>query len=76
VQSLSEGKWGRKRGGSTVLKADDKTKSGAVVREAKGGSWHLEVKDDQRKLGRWADCAFGPNCLLGQKKYDGEYEMG
>jgi 1,4-dihydroxy-2-naphthoyl-CoA synthase len=37
-------------------------KSGAVAGEAEGGSWRLEVKDDQRKLSRWAECAVGPNC--------------
>jgi hypothetical protein len=35
-----------------------------VAEEAEGGSWHLEVEDDQRKLNRWAECAVEPNCLL------------
>jgi hypothetical protein len=33
------------------LEADDTTKSGAVAGEAEGNSWHLEIEDDQRKLG-------------------------
>jgi hypothetical protein len=49
-----------------VPKADDATKSNAVAGEAEGGGWRLEVEDDQRKLGRWAECAVGPNCLLGR----------
>jgi hypothetical protein len=32
-----------------VPEADDTSKSGAVVREAKGGGWRLEVEYDQRK---------------------------
>jgi hypothetical protein len=24
--------------------------------------WHLEVEDDQRKLGRWTDCVVGSTC--------------
>jgi hypothetical protein len=35
---FSEGKWGRRRGGSTVPKADDTTKSGTVAEEAEGSS--------------------------------------
>jgi hypothetical protein len=45
-----------------VPEADDTAKSGAVDEEAKGGGWHLEVEDDQRKLGWWAKCAVGQNC--------------
>jgi hypothetical protein len=41
---------------------DDTTKSGTVVREAKGGGSRLEVEDGQRKLGRWAECTVRPNC--------------
>jgi hypothetical protein len=62
VRSFSEGKMGRRRGVSTVLKADDTTKIGTAAGEAEGCGWHLEVEDDQRKLGRWAKCAVGPNC--------------
>jgi hypothetical protein len=29
--------------------------------EAEGGDLRLEVKDDQRKLGQWAECVVGPN---------------
>jgi hypothetical protein len=50
VQPFSEGKRGRKRGSSTVPKADDKAKSGAVTGEVEGSCWHLEVEDDQNKL--------------------------
>jgi hypothetical protein len=46
---FSEGKRGRRRGGSMVSEADDASKSGAVVREAEGGGWRLEVEYDQRK---------------------------
>jgi hypothetical protein len=42
VCPFSEGKRGRRRGGSTVPKADDIVKSGAAAGEA---------EDDQRKLG-------------------------
>jgi hypothetical protein len=52
VWPFLEGKWGRRRGGSTVPEADDTTKSDAVAREAEGNSWHLEVEDNQRKLDR------------------------
>jgi hypothetical protein len=45
-----------------VPEADDTMKSGAVVGEAKGSRWHLGVEDDQRKLGRWAECTVGLNC--------------
>jgi hypothetical protein len=40
---------------------DDTTKGGAAAREAEGGGWRLEVDDDQRKLGRWAECTVGSN---------------
>jgi hypothetical protein len=42
-----------------VSKADDIANSGMA---AQGGGCHLEVEDDQRKLGRWAECALGLNC--------------
>jgi hypothetical protein len=45
-----------------VLEADDITKSGAAIEEAKGSDWRLEVEDDQRKLGRWAECVVASNC--------------
>jgi hypothetical protein len=45
-----------------VPEADDTNKSGAAVGEAKGGGWRLGVKDDQKKFGRWTECAIGPNC--------------
>jgi hypothetical protein len=37
VRSFLEEKRGSRRGGSTVLEADDTVKSDAVFREAKGG---------------------------------------
>jgi hypothetical protein len=59
--SCSEGKRG-KRGGSTMPEADDTVNSGAAAAgEAEGGGWHLEVEDDQSKLGWWAECAVGLN---------------
>jgi hypothetical protein len=61
VRPFSKGKRGRRRGGSTVPEADDTMKSGAVAGEAKGVIWRLEVEDDQRKLGRWAECVVGLN---------------
>jgi hypothetical protein len=42
------------------------TKSNVADREAEGGSWRLDVNDDQRKLGRWAECAVGLNGGLGR----------
>jgi hypothetical protein len=38
-----------------VPKADDTTKSGTVTEEVEGGGGCLEVEDNQRKLGRWAE---------------------
>jgi hypothetical protein len=49
---------GRRRGGSIVLEVDNTAKSGAAVGEAECGDWHLQVEDDQRKLGRWAECGW------------------
>jgi hypothetical protein len=43
-----------------VPKADDTVKSGAAIREAEGGCC-LKVKDDQRKLGQWAECTVESN---------------
>jgi hypothetical protein len=47
-----------------VPEADDTSKSGAVVCEAKGGGWRLEVEYDQRKsVGRmcgWAKLLIRP----------------
>jgi hypothetical protein len=37
-------------------------KSGAAIVEVEGGGWPLEVEDDKRKLGQWAECEVGPNC--------------
>jgi hypothetical protein len=51
VRIFSVGKRGRRRGGSTITEADDTAKSGAAAGEAEGGSWHLDVEYDQRKLG-------------------------
>jgi hypothetical protein len=55
------GKRGRRRDGSTVTEANNTVKSDVAVREAEGDGWRLEVEDDQRKLGRWAECVVGPN---------------
>jgi subtilisin-like proprotein convertase family protein len=46
VQPFSEGKRGRRQGGSTVPEANDTTKSGAVAGEAEDGNWRLEVEDE------------------------------
>jgi hypothetical protein len=62
VRLFLKGEMGRRRGGSTVKEADDIAKSGVAAGEAEGGRWRQEVKDDQRKLGRWAECTVGPNC--------------
>jgi hypothetical protein len=59
--SILEGKRGRRRGSSTVPKADNTAKSIAVAGVAEGGGWHVEVEDVQRKLGRWAKCVVWPN---------------
>jgi hypothetical protein len=56
------GKRGRRRGRSTVLKANNTKKSSAVAGEVEGGGWRVEVEDDQRKLSRWAECVVGSNC--------------
>jgi hypothetical protein len=60
VWSFSEGNRGRGRGSSTVPKADDTMKSGTAVEEAEGGCCP-KVEDDQRKMGRWAECTVKPN---------------
>jgi hypothetical protein len=52
VRLFSQGKWRRRQDSSTVLEVDDIAKSGAAAREVEGGGLHLEVKNDQRKLGR------------------------
>jgi hypothetical protein len=59
---MEKGKMGRRRGSSTMLLAYNIAKSDAVAGQAEGSGWHLEVEDDQRKLGRWAECAVGSNC--------------
>jgi hypothetical protein len=33
-----------------------------AAKEVEGGGRPLEVKDDQRKLGPWSECAVGPSC--------------
>jgi hypothetical protein len=43
-------------------RVDDTMMSGTVAGEAEGSGWHVEVKDDQRKLGRWTEYMIGPNC--------------
>jgi hypothetical protein len=65
------GRWKRGSGGDGMRsflegeEVDDTVKSGATAREAEGDSgWRLEVEDDRRKLGRWAECAVGPNCVI------------
>jgi hypothetical protein len=50
VRLFLEGKRGRRRGGSTMLEADDTSKSNTTPEEAEGSDWSLEVEDDQRKL--------------------------
>jgi hypothetical protein len=62
VQPFPEGKRRMRRGGSTVPEVDDIVKSSATAGEAEGGGWRLEVEYDQRKLGRWPECAVGSNC--------------
>jgi subtilisin-like proprotein convertase family protein len=42
-----------------VPEADDTVKSSTTNGEAEGGDWHLEIEDDQRKLGRWAEYKVG-----------------
>jgi hypothetical protein len=41
---------GGRRGGSIVPDAEDTAESGAAAGEPEGGSWRLDVEDDQRKL--------------------------
>jgi hypothetical protein len=43
-------------------KADDTVKSGTATGEAEEDGWHLEVEDNQRKLGRWVECVVGSKC--------------
>jgi hypothetical protein len=64
VWPFSEGKRGTRRGNSTVPEVDDTAKSAVTAREVEGGGWRLEVEDDQRKSGLWAEWAVGLNCLL------------
>jgi hypothetical protein len=52
----------RRRGISTVLKADDTTKSGVAAGKVEGSGWLLEVEHDQRKLGWRPDCTVELNC--------------
>jgi hypothetical protein len=44
-----------------VPEADDIVKSGVTNGEAEGSGCCLEAEDDQRKLGRWTECAVGHN---------------
>jgi hypothetical protein len=53
---------GWRRGDSTVPVVDDIVNSSTVAGETEGGGWRLEVEDDKRKLGRWAECAVWLNC--------------
>jgi hypothetical protein len=61
VWPFLKGKRGKRQCDSIVSEADDKVKSGATTGEVKGGDWHLEVEDDQRKLCRWVKCVVGLN---------------
>jgi hypothetical protein len=61
VWPFSEGKRESRQDSSTVSEADDIAKSSAAAKEVEGGGWCLEVEDDQRKLGRWPECAVGSN---------------
>jgi hypothetical protein len=36
--------------------------SRAMTLEAEGSGWCLDIEDDQRKLGRWTECAVGLSC--------------
>jgi hypothetical protein len=56
VCPFSEGKRGRRRGGSTVPEADDIVKSGAPAGEAEGGGWRSKMTKEN-----WVD---GPNVRL------------
>jgi hypothetical protein len=44
-----------------MMEADDIVKSVAAAGVAEGSGWCFQVEDDQRKLGRWTECAVGPN---------------
>jgi hypothetical protein len=52
---------GREGGGEAAPRCQRRTAQQRAVGEVEGGDLHLEVKDDQRKLGRWAKCAVGLN---------------
>jgi hypothetical protein len=45
-----------------VLEVKITANSGVMIEEAEGSCWRLEVKDEQRKLGQWAECVVGMNC--------------
>jgi hypothetical protein len=62
VRQFFEEKRERRRGSSMMPAANNTMKSGAVTGVAEGDGWRLEVKDDQRKLGWWAECVVGSNC--------------
>jgi hypothetical protein len=46
----------------SFLKVGGSMVSGGRHNEEWRGGWSLEVEDDQRKLGRWAECTVGLNC--------------
>jgi hypothetical protein len=43
VRPFSDGKWGRRRGDSIVLEADETAKSGVATGEAKSGGWRSKM---------------------------------
>jgi hypothetical protein len=45
-----------------VSEVNDTVRSGATPGEAEGYDWRLEVEDDQRKFGWWAEYVVGSNC--------------
>jgi hypothetical protein len=53
---------GRRRGAPRCRRQTTQQIVCMVAGEALGGGWHLEVKDDQRKLGRWPECVVVLNC--------------
>jgi hypothetical protein len=61
VRQFLEGKRRRRQGSSVMMEADDIVKSVAAAGVAEGSGWCFQVEDDQRKLGRWTECAVGPN---------------
>jgi hypothetical protein len=45
-----------------MSEAGDTAKSGVAVGVVKCSGWRLKIEDDQKKLGRWAECAVRSNC--------------